>query len=181
MKRAPLVPSGISVLGIRQRNIILRAGLDRCSFHVCVFIGMMRLDESDMIEEELVAPGRPELAAFEKDSNLRRSAILVVGLHFNDHRHLMRRVSFENDLFQLQLFAANSRALLDCALDHVARDALFARFFNDRGEARVAGGIGAAELGRDHDFLNQFARGLAFLQTRHFALGMQPLSTHAPY
>ena len=126
-------------------------------------------------------PARAELAALEEDANLRRGAVLVVGLHFNDHGHFVRRVAFENDLLQLQFFAANSRAFFDCALDHVARDALFARFFNDRGEARVAGGIGAAELGRDHDFLNQFAGGLAFLQTRHFALGMQPLSTHAPY
>ena len=58
MKRAPLVPSGISVvIGIRQRNKILRAGFDRGRFRIRVRIGMMRLDQSDMIEEKLVAPG----------------------------------------------------------------------------------------------------------------------------
>ena len=162
----------LRVGGIRQRNKVLRAGFDRSRFSIRVRIGMVRLNKADMVKEKLVAPRRAELAALEEDANLGRRAVLVVGLHFNDHRHLVRRVTLENDLFQLQLFAANSRTLFDRALDNVTRDALFARFFNNRGEARIAGRIGAAELGRDHDFFDQFAGGLAFLQTRHFTLGM---------
>ena len=42
-------------------------------------------------------------------------------MHFDDHRHLVRRVTLEDDVLHHQLFAADARAFLDRALDHVAR------------------------------------------------------------
>ena len=142
-------------------------------------IGMMRLDQTDVVEEKLVAPRRAELAALEEDANLRRGAVLVVGLHLHDHRHLVRRVAFEDDLFQLQFLAADARTFFDRALDHVARDALLARLFDDRGETRIPRRISAAELRGDHDLFDEFARRLPFFQTGDFAFCVQPLTTHA--
>jgi hypothetical protein len=43
---------------------------------------------------------------------------------------------------------------------------------------RIPRRIGAAHFCRDHNFLHQFADDLTFLQTRDFALRMQPLPTH---
>ena len=60
-------------------------------------------------------------------------------------------------------------------------DALFARFFDRGEEARIAVGIGAAELGGDHDFFDEFADRLAFFQTGDFTFCMEPLASHAPY
>src|SRR5215510_4357799 len=102
---------------------------------------MMGLDQADVIEKELVTSRCAELTAFKKNPDFRGGAVLVVGLHLNDYRHLVRGVAFKKDLFQLQLFTAHARAFLDCALDDVAGNALLARFFDDRGETRITGWI----------------------------------------
>ena len=141
----------------------------------------MRLDEPDVVEEKLVAARRAELASLEKHADLRRGAVVVVGQHLDDHRHLVRRVALEDDVLHHQLFVADARAFLDRALDHVARDALLARLFHDGEEPRVPVRVGAAELGGDHDFFDEFAGHLAFFQTGDFAFCVEPLTSHAPF
>jgi hypothetical protein len=130
-----------------------------------------------MVKEKLVAPRRAELALLEEDANLGPAAVLLWSALQRSRAPCAAR-SPENDLFQLQLPPTPAPWT---ARSITSRETLCLRAFSMTGEARVTGGIGATELGRDHNFLNQFAGDLAFLQARHFALGMQPLTTHAPY
>ncbi len=134
-----------------------------------------------MIKKKLVATRSAELTALEENADLRCGAVLIIGQDLHDHRYLARCVAFENDMLKFELFAPDSRAFLDRALNRVSGHALPARFLDHRREARVARGIAAAHLRGHHDFLHQFADSLAFLQTRHFPLGVQPLTTHASF
>ena len=139
----------------------------------------MRLDEADVIEEELVAARRAELTAlFEKHADVRRGAVVVVGQDLDDHRHFVRRVALEDDVLHDELFVADARAFLDRALDHVAAHALPARLFHGGEEARIAVRIRAAELGGDHDFFDEFADRLAFFQAGDFTFCLEPLASH---
>ena len=179
MKRAPAVPSGNVVVLRGEAARLLRAGLDRRRFDVGARIGMMRLDEADVIEEKFVAAGRAELAAFlEEDADFRRGAVVVVGQHLDDDRHFVRRVALEDDVLQDEFLVADAGAFLDGALDDVAGDARLARLFHGRGEPRISGRFGSAELGGDHDFFDEFADHLAFFQAGDFAFCVEPLASH---
>ncbi len=177
--RARCALRDLRVFRVREGREILRAGFDRGGFGVGLRVGVMGFDQADVIEEELVAPGRAELAAFEEDANLRGGAVFVVGLHFDDDRHFVRGVAFENDLLELEFFTADAGAFLDRALDHVAGHALLARFLHDGGEARVADGIGPAHFRGDHDFFDQFTGRLTFFEAGDLAFGVEPLTSHA--
>src|SRR5256885_16395434 len=78
----------IVVLRVRERLYILSVRFDRGRFNVSGRIGMMRVDEADVIEEKLIAAGRAELAAFfEQDADLGRSAVVVVGQDLDNDWH----------------------------------------------------------------------------------------------
>ena len=140
---------------------------------------MVRIDEPDVIEEELVAARRAELAALlEKDPDLGSGAVVVVGENFDDHRHFVRRITFEHDVLHHELVVADARAFFDRALDDVTRDAGLARLFDDGCQPRVPGQLRPAQLRRDHDFFHELPYGLAFPQPGDFSFRMQPLATH---
>ena len=142
-------------------------------------IGMVRFDQADVVEEKLVAAGSAELAAFlEEHANFRRGAVVVVGQDLDDDRHLVRRVTFEDDMLHDEFVVADARAFLDRALDHVARHAGFARFVDHGREPGIRGGLGAAELRGDHDFFHELSDELAFFQPGDFSFGVKPLATH---
>jgi hypothetical protein len=63
-------------------------------------------------------------------------------------------------MFEHQLLAADAGALVDGALDGVARDAFPARFFQGGIQPCIAVGIGSALLGGDRDFAQELAAGL---------------------
>src|SRR5436190_11465499 len=169
----------IVVLGRGKRFDILRAGFDRRRFNIRGGIGVMGFDQADVIEKELVAAGRAELTAFlEEHANLWRGAVVVVGQDLDDNRHLVRGVALENDMFHDELVVADARAFLDRALDHIARDAGFARLIDDGGEPGIPGRLSSAELRGDHNFFDKFSDDLAFFQPGDFSFGMQPLATH---
>ena len=163
----------------RQRLDVLRAGFDRRRLDVRAGIGMMRFDQADVVEEELVAAGRAELAPFLKRTRISGAVRLLLSVkHLDDDRHLVRRVAFEDDVLHHQFVVADARAFLDGAFDDVARHAGLARLFDRGRKPRIPGGIGPAELGGDHDFFDQFADELAFFQTGDFSFCMEPLATH---
>ena len=63
----------IVILRRRERLNVLSIRFDRGRFNIRIRIRMVRIDEPGVIEEELVAARRAELAAFlEKDPNFRR-------------------------------------------------------------------------------------------------------------
>jgi hypothetical protein len=169
----------IVVLCVRKGLNILSSGFDCRRFDVRSGVGMVRFDQADVVEEKLVAPGRAELTALlEKDANFRSSAIVVIGQNLDDDRHLVWSVSFEDDMFHDELVAADARTFLDCAFDHVSRDAGFARFFDDSRESRICGGLSPAEFCSDHDFFHKLPDELTFFEPGDFSFGVEPLSTH---
>src|SRR6185503_9532041 len=120
-----------------------------------------------------------ELPAFlEEDANLRRGPVVVVGQDFDNDRHLVRRVTFENDMLHDELVVADARPFFDGALDDVARNAGPARLIHDGRQAGVSRRLRAAEFRRHHDFLHQLSDDLAFLQSGNFPFSVQPLATH---
>ena len=125
-------------------------------------VGMMRLDEADVVEEKLVAAGVAELAFLEQHADLRRGAVHVVGVDLDDDRHLVRRVALEHDVLHDELFVADARAFLDGALDDVAGDAFLPRLFDGGEEPGVHVGVRPAHLGGDRDFPDEFADGGLF-------------------
>ena len=140
----------------------------------------MRLDEADVVEQEFVAAGGAELALLEEHADFGRGAVHVVGEHLDDDRHLVRRVALEDNVLHDQLFAADARALFYGAFDeHVARNAFLARLLGRGEEARVEGWVGAAHLGGDHDFADEFDGRAPFFEGGDRAFGMQPLTAHA--
>ena len=169
----------LGIIGMRERFEILRTSLNRGCLDISLSVGMMRFNKADVFEEKFVAARRAQLTAFEEDADFWRRPVLIVGQDLDDDRDFVRGVTFKNDKLQLKFFVANTRAFFDCAFDGVAGDALLARFLDDRGETGVPRRISAAHFCGDHDFLHEFADDLAFLETRHFAFGVKPLTTHA--
>ncbi len=176
--RAGRACRNVVILLVAERLDLVRARLDRRRLDVRAGIGVVRLHQADVIEEELVAARSAELALFEKDAYLRSGAVVVIGYHLDDHRHLVRRVALEVDMLQRHLLIADARALVDRALDRIARDAHLLRLLHRGEKARVAGGIGSALLGGDRDFLEILSSGLRFSQRGDFTFGEQPLTTH---
>ena len=117
-----------------------------------------------MVEKKLVAARGAELALLEEHADFRRGAVMVVGHHLDDHRHLVRRVALEGEMLECHLLVANPRAFVDRALDGIALNALLPRLFTGGKKPGVARWIRPAVLGRDHDFLQIFSGGLRFSQ-----------------
>ena len=103
---------------------------------------------------------------------------MIIGHHLDNHRHFVRRVAFVNHELQHELVVAGAGTLPDGPLDHIARDTLFLRLLNGGEQARVAGWIAPAELGRDGDFLDDLADGLTFFQVNDRAFCVEPLTSH---
>src|SRR5688500_11885310 len=82
----------IVVLGVREGFDVLRAGFDRRGLDVRSGVRVMGFDQTDVIEEKLVAARRAELASFlEEDANLGSGPVVIVGEDLDDDRYLMRR------------------------------------------------------------------------------------------
>jgi hypothetical protein len=169
----------IVVLFVRKRFDILGTRLDRRRFDIRGLVCMMRFDQADVIEEKLVTAGRAELAALlEKDANFRSGPVVVVGQDLNYHRHLVRRVTFEDNMFHHEFVVADPGTFFDRALDHIAGNAGFTRFVDHGREPGICGGLSSAELCRHHDFFHKFSDELAFFQPGDFSFGVEPLATH---
>ena len=67
----------VVVLLMAERLDFVRAGLDGRGLDVAAGIGMMRLDQANVIKEKLVAAPRAELALLEKDADFRRGPVLL--------------------------------------------------------------------------------------------------------
>ena len=111
-------------------------------------VGVVGLDQADVVEEEFVAARRAELALAEEHADFRGGAVVVVGDHLDDDRHLVRRVALESDVLHDQLLVADARALFDGALDDVAGHAFLARLFDGGEQARVQRRVRAAHAWR---------------------------------
>src|ERR1035437_6315857 len=120
---AGVVFGNVVVLLVRKRLEIVGARFDGGGFAVDVAVGVVRLDEADVLEEKLVAAGLAEHAPLEKVADLGRGALMIVGVDFDNDGHLMRRVALEYDVLHRGLFAADAGALGDGALDGVAGQA----------------------------------------------------------
>ncbi len=75
--RAELVGGDVVVLRVSQRLKVIGSGLDGGGFDVRAGVGMVGLDETDVVEEELVAARGAELALLEKNANLRAVRLLL--------------------------------------------------------------------------------------------------------
>src|SRR5436190_10960060 len=87
--------------------------------------------------------------------------------------------AFVRDEFVSDFFVRLAGTFFDRAFDGIAVDGSFPCFFNRGGEARVQIRIRSAELGRDHNFTNQFDDQLAFLLRVGLAAGLFPLCAHS--
>ena len=168
----------VVVLRMRQRFEIIRAGLNRRRFEVDGEIGVVGVDDADVIEQKLVAVQLAEHAATEELADLRGGALLVVGIDLDHDRHLVRSVAFEPHLLHRRFVGPSARALGDGALDGIARHAGFSRFFEHREQPGVPLGIGTAELGCDGDFFDQFAHDLTLFEVYDRAFRVEPLTSH---
>jgi len=168
----------VVVLGVGEGGEIVRPGLDRGGLEVGPGDGRVRLDDADVVEKKLVRAGGAEDALLEEHAHLGGEALHVVGVALDDDRHLVRRVALEGDGGEVGLFAAGAGALVDGALDHVARDGGLLGLFDGGEEPGVGGEVAAAELRGDGDFLHQLADDLALLVVNDRAFRVQPLASH---
>ena len=104
---------------------------------------------------------------------------MIVGVHFDNDRHFVRRVTFEDHVLHGGFIASGAGAFRDRAFNYVARHAGFARFLNRSKEARVTGRIAAAELGGDGHFFDELADHLTLFEVHDGAFRVEPLTSHA--
>jgi hypothetical protein len=169
----------VVVAGVGEGLDVLGAGFDGGGLDIDIGAGVVSLDDADVIEEEFVAAWCAELAGlFEEAADFGGGAVVVVGQDLDDDGDLVRGVALEHNVVHGQLVIAGAGAFLDGALDDIAADALPARLFDGGKETGVAGGIAAAHFRGDHDFLDQFADGLALSEGGDFAFSVEPLTTH---
>lgn len=152
----------IVILLMSQRFDLIGPGFDGSSFDVTGWIFMMRLDETNMIEEKFVTAGGTELALFEEDTDFGCCAIVIVGEDLDDDRDFVGRISFEGDMLETQFVAANASAFVDRAFDGVTRDAFLAGFFHRGEQAGIPVWIGATMLGSNRNFSQELSTGLRF-------------------
>ena len=162
--RAGRILGDVVVLFVRQRLDFVGPGFDGGGFEVDVRIRVMRFDQADVVEDELVGAGRGELALAEQHANFRGGALHVVGVHLDDHRHVVRRAALVDDVLHHQLLVADAGPFVDGALDGVLGNALFLRLFDGRKKPRVHRRIGTAHLGGEGDFAHQLGVGLGLLK-----------------
>src|SRR5579872_7365500 len=85
----------IVVLLAAQWFDFIGSGLDPGRFDIRFRILRVSLDDTGVIKEELVAPACAKLAFAKHVPNLRRGAVDVVRVGFDDDRHFVRSVTFE--------------------------------------------------------------------------------------
>ena len=95
-------------------------------------------------------------------ADLADSAVAVVGQDLDDDGDAAGTVALEGDVLVARAFDL-TRAALDGALDVVVGHVLGLGCHDGAAQARIAVGISAAGLGRDHDFLDQAGKDLAAL------------------
>jgi len=85
-KKARADVAGRHIMSLRFD--VLGAGFDGDSFEVLRGIGVMGLDDTDVVEHPGDAANGAELAGFEKHANLGRGAAAIVGETLDDDRTL---------------------------------------------------------------------------------------------
>ena len=113
---------------------LVGSGLDGRFLQIDPRFCRMGFDESDMIEQKLVAPRSSELAFFEKHPQLRSGPVVIVGHGFHNDRHLVRGISLESHVFERRFVRTRARTFGDGPLDHVLRHTFLARLFQCRRE-----------------------------------------------
>ncbi|MBG9885129.1 hypothetical protein ABE10_00720, partial [Bacillus toyonensis] len=124
-------------------------------------------------------------------AHLGRRSILVVGEALDEQRHPVRAVALVHDRGVLDRLAADAGSALDRTVDVVLRDRGLLRLEDGVEERRVALQVGAAELRRDLDVLDELGPrlrttrvddGLLVLRGRPFGVPghMSPLVSLAP-
>src|SRR5882724_12960368 len=124
------------------------------------------------------AAGEVAMVAGKDAADFRRSAVLVVGRRFDDHRDTAGCVTFVDDLVEMLRFCSLTRPALDGAIDVVVRHALGAGGKDGAAQARVPVRIPAAGLGSDGNFARQLAKERAPLRVDRAleALNLRPLA-----
>ena len=186
MDRSPLrdearagVPLGdIVILRMAERLKIVGAGFNRDGFEIDRGVGVVRFDETYMVEQKLVAVGGTQNTGLEKVTDFGGCALVIVGIDFDNDGHLVGRIAFEHQVLEGRLVTACSGALGDGTLDGFTGDVGLARLFQDREEPSIAGGITAAEFGCDRDFFNEFSDDLTFFEVHDRAFRVEPLTSH---
>lgn len=169
----------VVVLCVSERFELVGTSFNGDGFEVAFGVGVVGFDNADVVEEKFVAAAAAEHAAFEEHSHFWGGALGVVGHDFNDYGHFVRRVAFENDVFEHHFFVTDAGTFFNRAFDHVAGDTLFAGFFHRREETRIGAEIRAAEFGSDSNFFDDFADRLTFFQVNDCAFCVKPLASHA--
>ena len=181
MNFAPAASLGMSSFcSCGQRLDFVGSGFDGGCFEVNIRIRVMRFDQADVVEDELVGARRGQLALAEQHAEFRRGAIDVVGVNLDDDRHVVRRAALIDDVLHHQLFLADAGPLVDGALDGVLGNALFFRFFNGGKKPGVHRRIWIAHPGGEGDFAHQLGVGLGLLKPGDQSFCVQPLASHVP-
>ena len=94
----------IVLLAVLSGSTSLAPASMRRTFEVGARVGMVRLDDPGVVEEELVAAGVAELAFAKNVADLRRGAVHVIGVDLHDDRDLVRSVAFEDHMLHHQLY-----------------------------------------------------------------------------
>ena len=114
---------------MRERGEVVRARLDRDRLEVGVGLGGVRLDHADVVEEELVAAGRAEHALLEEIADLRRRALVVVGVDLDDEGDLVLDELAEQgagDKIKMQVEELNDTVLkLNFSEDNISSSVTF--------------------------------------------------------
>ena len=168
----------IVVLRVRERFKLVRASFDRRRFQITRGVRVVGFDDAHMVEEKLVRARAAEDAFLEEHAHLGRRALVIVRHHFDDERHFVRCVAFEDDVLEHEFIVADTGALFDRALDHITRHALLPGFLHRGKEPGVRRHIGSAEFRRDGDFFDDFADRLTLFQVNDRALSVEPLTSH---
>ena len=98
----------------------------------------------------------------EEVADLSRRPVLVIGQHLDEQRHPARTVGFVEQFVEVGLVAAPA-ALLDGAIDVVARHVGVARLHDGGAQPRIGIGIPPAKARGDRDLLDQLGEHLAAL------------------
>src|SRR5215217_5993435 len=93
-------PCDVVIGRVVERLDILSASFDRRHFDVRRCIRMIRLHQSNVLEEKLIAAGRAELATLEQNSYFGSGAVLVVGEDLDDDGHFAWAIALENDVLE---------------------------------------------------------------------------------
>ena len=146
---------------MRQRLHLIRASFNRSFFRIDLHIRVMRFDQADVFEDELVGARGRQLPLAEEHADFRSGANDVVRVDLHNDRHVMRSPAFVGHVFHRHLVVADASPLVDRALDAVFGHAFLLRFLNGGEKSRVHQRVGPAAPGSERDFADQFGIGPA--------------------